>query len=263
MESINCKEVSNSVGIRYGYGDGVGVNVVIYVVSVVFLSFAEERVRKKTDFCIEVLEVTERGTEDFGSEECVAAGKSLRNYGVSNGLAFRHSPNFYSLVDNVGPSFSVLVNVEGDDTVGGLQDGETGSGVETVRSVGGSDPTGNVAALRVDFRTACSVNRYVLNHELELIHGPFLVSNEIVDIDAVDIVIVLVYGLVVNDCVSTVVGGKSEVTNNAVKGFFACAVLDGVGVYVLLVEPRLREVDGTRTDVEKVVCVTSTCNAGD
>jgi hypothetical protein len=264
MECVYCEEVCNRVRVRAGYGDGVGVNVVVYVVSVVFLSGAVKRVRKKTDFSIVILEVTERGTEDFGSEECVTTCEGRRNGGVTNGLTFRHSPEFSGLVDNVGPRFSVLVYVECEYAVSGGHDGETGSGVQTVRSVDGSDPTSDIAYAcgGVDGRvTVCVVGSF-FDHERELVHGPFFVSNELVNIDVCDRSGVSVNSLVVNESVSTVESGKCEVTNDAVEGFLTGGVLDGVGVYVLLVPPIVREVDGTGTDGHEVVSVTTGSNAG-
>jgi hypothetical protein len=265
---VNGKEVCNGVRMVAGGGDRVAGYVVVYVVSVL-VTFIVNGVRKKTDFEVfVVLKVGERRTEKFGGEECAVTCESFGDDRVRDGLTLGHRPKFDSFVNYVNPRFSILVNFEGKNAVGVLDDGETGSGVETVSTVDGSDPTGNVTLLGVEGLVTVSVGSSELNHLSEYVNSPLVISNELIDISVETCSLefgfgVTEYGLVENERVSAVEGVESKVTNSSVECLRAGAGLDGVGVYVLLIPPRLSEVDVTGACGQKVVSLTVGSNASE
>ena len=167
--------------------------MVVYVVSVVILSFAVKRIRKYANRRLEIREFRNNRTENLGSKERITARDGFGNVGIGKRLTFIHSPKFHGFVDHIGPCFGVLVNIKGKNAIGILHDRKTGSLVQAVGCMTGSDPAGNITGQGVKHTIIINVHRSCLYHESKRIHGPFLVSDKLVNVDVTDCSGIVIY----------------------------------------------------------------------
>jgi len=255
--SIENEEVANVLNVRYVKRNCVRSKMIVYIV-VVIIAFVEYGVRKKTDFAVIVLEVSERRTDDFGAEERSACGNCGRNIAVRGFLTYRISPCSACFVKNGRPGSNVSENVEYVGTVHIGDDRETGSNVQTVRSVLGSDPTNDIAVVNSVICTGVfHVNSGSFRHHHEGIESPLFVSYKLVDINVTDRFGIGVNGFIVDERVCAIESGTGEVADDAVELVITVTVFDREHIYVSLVEIVLRKINAAGTEIEKVINFTA------
>ena len=123
-----------------------------------------------------------------------------------------------------------------------------------------SYPTKDIAFGVSVFGVTGNVGTGLLNHFNENIHCPFAVANELVNVITETLSdFGFINALVEHHSVCSCECCDGEVTYCCIKNGSACAVLDGVGAYIVLIPPAVGEINAEC--VEVVVC-TAGCRAG-